>query len=398
MKLTTVSVIRCPDYDRAQLCRAVREALAALPPESWHRPAGATVLLKPNLLSSHAAPDAAVNTHPEFVRAVAELFLEQGCKVLIGDSCGSLSPGSTAQAICATGLDKVAAELGVELVDFDRAPAEERPIPGGVVLKSVRLPKLLREVDLLVTLPKFKTHGLTLLTGAVKNQLGLVAGNGKKEIHRIAPHPREMSQAMADLYSIVRPGLTIMDAVVGMEGNGPAGGRARRAGLLLASADCVALDAVAADLMGCKPGEVLTTRFADERGLGVGGLDRIQVAGVLLDRARIPDWRKPPLFVRSLLFSILPNRFVRWAFGVVGDACASVLDDRCILCGECIANCPAQAIRKEGGRLKVEQSLCISCYCCSEVCKNRAILMRRPIAGRIVHGLYRLAAGRGRVN
>jgi len=398
MKLTTVSIIRCPEYDRGQLRRALREALVALPPESWHRSPGATVLLKPNLLSSHHAIEAAVNTHPEFVRAVAEIFLEQRCKVLIGDSCGSLSPGSTAQAIRATGLDKVAAELGVELVDFDRAPSEDIPIPGGRVLKSLRLPKLLREVDLLVTLPKFKTHGLTLLTAAVKNQLGLVAGSGKKEVHQRAPHPREMSQAMVDLYSVVRPGLAIMDAVAGMEGNGPAGGRARQAGFVIASADGVALDAIAADLMGCKPGEVLTTRFADERGLGVGRLDQIAVVGVPLDQARIPDWRKPPLFVRSLLFSILPDRFVRWAYDVVGSGCASVLDDRCILCGECIANCPAQAFRKVGGRLKVEQSLCICCYCCSEVCKNRAILMRRPFAGRIVHRLFRRAAGRGKAN
>lgn len=185
-----------------------------------------------------------------------------------------------------------------------------------------------------------------------------------------------------------------MDAVVGMEGNGPAGGSARKAGLVLASADCVALDAVAADLMGCKPGVVLTTRFADESGLGVGRLDQIEVVGAPLDQIRIPDWRKPPPFVRSLLFTLLPDWFVRWAYNVVGGACASVMDDRCILCGECVANCPAKAFREVGGRLKVEQSLCISCYCCSEVCKNRAILMRRPIAGRIVHGVYHLAAGR----
>jgi ferredoxin len=228
----------------------------------------------------------------------------------------------------------------------------------------------------------------------VKNQFGLIAGSAKKEIHKLAPHPRDLSRALADLHSVVRPGLAIMDAVAGMDGNGPAGGRARRVGLLLASADGVALDAVAACVMGCKPGEVESTRGADARGLGVGQMDRIEVAGVPLDDARIADWRKPPLFVRSLLFSILPDWSVRWAYDVAGGGCAAVLDDRCILCGECIANCPVKAFRKVGGRLKVEESLCISCHCCSEVCKNRAIVMRRSFAGRVVHGLYRFAAGR----
>jgi uncharacterized protein (DUF362 family)/Pyruvate/2-oxoacid:ferredoxin oxidoreductase delta subunit len=391
-----VAIVRCADYDPARVRAAVGEAVRLLPwrPESVRQ--GATVLLKPNLLSSNDPPERAVNTHPAFVKAVAEMFIARGHRVLIGDSCGSLSPGSTAKAIATTGLDRVAAETGAEIVDFDKASAVEVEIPDGRILKKVKIPKIVREVDFFVTLPKFKTHSLTLLTGAVKNQFGLIAGKGKKDLHLLAPKPALMAEALLDIHSVARPHLALMDAVLGMEGNGPAAGRPRGIGLILAAEDAVSLDAVMAALMGYDAAEVDTVRRGHERRLGIGRMEEITLHGVPPAEAAPKDFAKPSCRMRNALFRALPVSFIRWAFETVGARRAEVLDDLCVRCGECIANCPAKALRDRNGTVRAEPALCIGCYCCTEVCERRAILMRRPLTGRVVHALARLAQGRGK--
>jgi uncharacterized protein (DUF362 family)/Pyruvate/2-oxoacid:ferredoxin oxidoreductase delta subunit len=391
MAKSSVSLVRCADYDPPRVRRAVEEALSLVAGLPDLAGGGKRVLLKPNLLSSNDPPERAVNTHPEFVRAVTEFFIARGWRVLIGDSCGSMAPGSTGQAIRTTGLDRVAQATGAEMVDFDRAPSIEMPIADGRVLRTVKVPQLIREVDLFVTLPKLKTHGLTLLSGAVKNQLGLVPGKGKKDIHLLAPKLEMMAEALLDIHSLVRPRLAVMDGIVAMEGNGPAAGQPRAVGLVIASADAVSLDAVAAEVIGCDRGEVDTTRLGHERGLGIGRIEEIDLSGVPLNEAIVQDFKKPPRKVTSGLFKLMPSFLLRWMIDNVGAAHAEVMDDRCVLCGECVANCPAKAIKKVGGRMRADRRLCISCYCCSEVCARRAITMRRPLGGRALHALARLA-------
>lgn len=392
----TVSIVRCADYDRARVREAVREALRLLPEAEAVLPLRGRVLLKPNLISSNDPPERAVNTHPEFIRAVAEFFIERGCKVFIGDSCGSLASGSTGRAIQVTGLREVASETGAELLDFDRLPARTARVPEARVLHAIQMPAVLATMDLIVTLPKFKTHGLTLMTGAVKNQLGVIPGKGKKDAHVAAPKPDLMAEALVDVHSAVRPRLAFMDAILGMEGNGPTAGDPRAVGLVLASADCVALDAVAAEIMGYAPGDIETTTAAAARGLGVGDLKDIRVAGCPLEAVRLKDFRKPPMNVRSAVHSLIPAAVLGWMYEQAGSTCADVLDDRCVICGECIANCPAAALREEQGRVRADPVRCISCYCCAEVCRRRAIRMRRPFAGRVVHALARALTGRWR--
>jgi len=386
----TVSIVRCEDYDLDRVRAAVREALALLPGIGGLIEGVRRVLLKPNLLSSHDSPEAAINTHPAVTHAVAEFFVERGCKVFIGDSCGSMEAGSTARAMELTGLHEVAAATGAELVDFDKAPSEEVRIPGGRVLDRVRIPKLVREVDLFVTLPKLKTHGLTLLTGAVKNQYGLMPGWGKKQTHLAAPKPADLARAVVDIFSVASPRLAVMDAIVGMEGNGPAAGAPRRVGLVLAGADAVAVDAVAAEVMGYARDEILTTAFAHERGLGVGRLDEIGLRGAPLAEVVIPDFAKPPRGVTGVMFAVLPKCLVRWFINTYSAARPVIMDDRCLVCGECVANCPAGALRESKGKIVADHSRCIGCYCCAEICKERAVEMRRPVAGRLVRGLARL--------
>ena len=384
MTRPTVALVRCPTYDREQVREAVAEAFGLTPGADDLLGEGRRVLLKPNLLSSNDPPERAVNTHPEFVRAVAEYCIAHGCKVFIGDSCGSLAAGSTAKAIAVTGLDVVADETGAEIVNFDKIPSVQVGVAGGRVMTSVGVAEVYQEVDVVVTLPKFKTHGLTLLTGALKNQFGMLPGRTKKDTHVAAPKPVAMAEALVDVYSAARPHLAVMDGIVGMEGNGPAAGPPKEVGLVLASLDGVALDAVVANIMGFAPGEVLTTAFAHRRGLGIGDLAEIDIAGVSLDEARIDGFKMPPQRIQSILFSLIPGAVVRWLFNQLGSRRPVILDDRCVRCGLCVANCPVGAMQLKKGKITCATSKCISCYCCTEVCPERAIEMRRPWAGRLI--------------
>jgi uncharacterized protein (DUF362 family)/Pyruvate/2-oxoacid:ferredoxin oxidoreductase delta subunit len=378
--MSTVAIMPCADYRRDNVRAAVGKCLDACDGLEALL-ADKRVLLKPNLLSSTARPEHAVNTHPEVVRAVAEILISDfRCKVLIGDSCGTVAPGATARALENSGIASLASELGIESVNFDTCGAERVTSPGATIMREFYVARPALEADVIFNLPKFKTHHLVLLTGAIKNMLGAIPGRGKKLVHLAAPKPDAMAAALTDIYEIIRPRITLTDAVTGMEGTGPNGGKLRHVGLLLASTDGVALDAVAGDIMSYRPGDVLTTQFAHQRRIGTGALDAISVLGEPLERARIADFKKPVSYGKSWLFRLIPDRAARWAMQQFS-ACTSVIAHaRCVRCKECIVNCPVGRLKLEHGRVAATSIPCIACYCCEEVCDYDAIhIVRSPM-------------------
>jgi len=399
--MSTVAVARCASYERQAVRAAVRECLDALDGlEALLR--SKAVLLKPNLLSSTAGPDEPVNTHPEVVRAVAERLVgDFGCRVRIGDSCGTVRPHATECALANSGVFAVAEELGAEVVNFDEDGFETLDVAGPGPLRRFDVARAVLEAEVVVSLPKFKTHQLTLLTGAVKNMLGVVPGRGKKQVHLAAPKPDAMAEALVAIYAKVPPHLVLMDAVVGMEGNGPNGGTPRPVGLLLASRDGVAVDAVAGAIMGYAEQEVQTTRLAHERGLGVGRLDGITVLGGRPEEFVVPDFRKPFSYRRSFLFALIPAALARWFLRHAASYHSEVDPDRCVRCLQCVENCPSGALSEISGRIVCDRARCIACYCCEEVCDYDAVrVVRSPLvrAGERAKDLLRFGhRGRRRV-
>lgn len=387
LRKSPVSIVRCTSYELELVCEAVREAVDMVAGSTDMLREGSTVLLKPNLLSAWDPPERAVNTHPTIVHAVAEYCISRGCKVKIGDSCGSLTPGSTRRAMEVTRLPQVAEETGAELVNLDQAARVRVSVDGGAVLNEVLVSQEYFTADFVVSLPKLKTHGLTMMTGAVKNQFGLVPGRLKKQIHLAAPKPTDMARALVDVFSVVRPDLAIMDGIVGMEGNGPAAGDAKSMGFILAADDAVALDAVAARIMGFSPLEIPTTAEAADRDLGAGQLDDIQLHGLELAQASARDFRPPSRKAMSAAVRLLPTGLFRWAFEQFGKGWPSIDENRCTLCGECVANCPAGALERKDGRILVRRDHCIACYCCTEVCRQRAVDLRVPPWQRALRSL-----------
>jgi uncharacterized protein (DUF362 family)/NAD-dependent dihydropyrimidine dehydrogenase PreA subunit len=376
---TKVAVTRCPDYGEERVRQAVRQAVALIGGTGDVINPGDRVLLKANMLAP-AYPAESVTSHPAVVRAAIELVKEAGGVPIVADSPGYFYAGGKCRALTVCGLKDVADELEVESLQFEAMenPFVETPVPGGVYLDSIFAARLALEVDVIVSLPKLKTHASTWYTGAVKNMFGAVATRTRKQAHILASYER-FSSSIVDIFSVLKPQLTIMDGVIGMEGEGPRHGSPRELGVILASRDAVALDAVASKIIGFEPMEIFTTRDATARGLGNGNLDEIEVLGAPIDEVAV-NFEKPSgkrLNIPPLLMKVA-SRFIKVQPHCVKDTC-----DKCRICEK---SCPVDAITMRPW-LEIDRDRCIECYCCNEMCPTGAMEIRKSwLAERLSRG------------
>ena len=336
------------------------------------------VLVKPNLLlPSH--PDKAIITHPTVVRAVVRLVQEAGGRVLIADNPGSpITRLAWLRAYEQTGLAAIAAETGAELeVEFR---PRQHPFPGGRLLKAIDTSHFVDECDVVISVSKLKTHGLMRFTGAVKNLFGTVPGMTKMAYHAKLQTVEQFADMLLDVAAFVWPALNIMDAVVGMDGNGPSGGAPFPIGAILAGTDPVAVDVAALSLVDCEPTTIPTVAAAVRRGWCTGWVSDLAILGDDLVLHRVAGFRLPP-GGRSDIAS-LPQFLRRW--GVRHMVARPIVTDRCVDCGICIANCPVQTIHRVDGRARIFPARCIYCYCCHEFCPEQAIELRRSSIGQVI--------------
>ncbi|MCR4292302.1 MAG: DUF362 domain-containing protein [Candidatus Kuenenia sp.] len=386
--MSIVSIAKCDDYTPEKVYHAIHRSLSLLNgTEMLVRP-GKKVLLKLNLLSSSQPPERAVNTHPAVVRALVDIFQKDfGCEVYIGDSSGSVKNSSTFNAFRVTRINEIAENTGAKIVNFDKDKYIDVYNKDYEILDKFRIARTLREVDFIVSVPKLKTHGLTQYTGAIKNMLGSIPGNGKKNVHLIAPKPTVFAKALVDIYQMAPPHLIIMDAIVGMEGNGPNAGNPKKVGLIISSRDSVALDTVASNIIGFEPMAVPTIRFAHQRGLGIGELSNITVAGESIQNVAVHDFKKPSSGAQDFAGKYLPNFLLAMMFDNTCSTFSTVNHSNCTRCYECVRNCPAGAMSKDTGKVEVDKKKCIGCFCCDEVCDFHAIEMKRSLVGRALLGM-----------
>jgi uncharacterized protein (DUF362 family)/Pyruvate/2-oxoacid:ferredoxin oxidoreductase delta subunit len=323
---------------------------------------GERVLIKPNLLKARP-PEAAVTTHPEIVRAAIRLVREAEGIPLVGDSPGIGELRSVSER---AGILAVIEEEGASLADFDAAVT----VKSGGRFQRLEIARAAAEADAIINLPKLKTHGMTVLTGAVKNLFGCVPGKRKVQWHfNTGVDHHAFARLLVELSAALKPRLTIMDAVVAMEGNGPGSGDPRAVGLVLAGRDPVAVDVIAAGIVGVPPAQLPVMRAAIDAGIGEADPDRITILGEPLDASRVPHFIIPP---REHTEWRLPE----WSRRVLKDALTTrpVINDRdCIRCGICQRDCPRQAIADEDRRLVIDYRNCIRCFCCQEFCPQGAI-------------------------
>jgi uncharacterized protein (DUF362 family)/NAD-dependent dihydropyrimidine dehydrogenase PreA subunit len=360
---------------------------------------GQKILIKPNCLMG-SSPEAAVTTHPSVISAVVKEVIRAGAAALVGDSPGNAYT-NIAKTMEETGIKKAVEEAGGKMIYFQQEGVVEVKSPSN---KTIPIARVIFEVDAIINLPKLKTHNLTLFTGAIKNMFGLVPGFNKAQFHLRFPKPRDFAEALVDIFEIAKPRLTIMDAVVGMEGPGPANGTPRKLGALLASTDSVAVDAVSSHLIGYDPFQIDTTVIAARRKLGEGRLENIETPGADIKDLRQADWKHP--FNINFLTNRLPEFVYRLLSPIVNRVRVDPLIDqkKCTRCLVCVKNCPAKTILTrpltpslpagrqglykrggtKGGEFKVEIDLrnCIHCFCCHELCRYDAVKLQRSWLAR----------------
>ncbi|WP_432822335.1 DUF362 domain-containing protein [Trichloromonas sp.] len=368
-----VSLRAATSYDRAVIEAALVDLLAPLGGmEAFVRP-GQKVLLKPNLLSAKA-PEKAVTTHPEIVRAVIRMAQQAGGIVSVGDSPGVGSPRHVA-ARC--GILEVIEETGATFAPFSESVKVR---PKGATFHELEIARDILEAEVIINLPKLKTHQMMGFTCAVKNLFGAVVGMRKPRLHLQAGTDKAFFALMLlELAEHVRPALSIVDAVTGMEGDGPGSGDPVHIGALLAGADPLAVDTVAADLVLMPPEQNWPQKIARQTGRYGSRIAEVETVGDALESLRPGSFR--PSKTADVNFGLPPflkNRLRRSL-----TALPAVDLSRCEVCGLCVKHCPPEAMTLAGGRLQIDYKRCIGCFCCQELCPHGALLTRQGLLLRL---------------
>ncbi len=380
---TAVAVVGCPSYEAESLGRSLGRCLDLLGGLNSFLAGGIRVFVKINHLGPLAPPERAICTHPLYVREILRLLLDSGVRVTVGDDV-NFGPGDE---FATTGFRRVCQDLGVPLINLRETGFVEVPLRGDV-LKSVYIARPVLESDAVFNLPKLKTHSFTAFTGALKNMYGIIPCGLRLEYHRRFPRNEVFSRMLVDVFSASPPSLSIMDAVIGMEGEGPSSGVPRKIGLIIGSRDAVAVDAVASRVVGYHPLSVFTTSVAHDRGLGIGDLQRIDILGERVQDVEVQDFR-PSALAAGLFRRWLPSFIYAYVSGQL-ILTPEVVPEKCQACLECIHICPTRTIREINGRPWIEESGCINCLCCHEVCIHRSIRLRQRSVGRCIRSADRL--------
>ncbi len=374
---TKVCSVACSNYDYQLVKKSLKEVFNTIQVAKLINP-GDVVLLKPNLLSPHQ-PKKAITTHPVIVEVLIELLQEQEATVKLGESSGIMLRGSslTDESFVATGMKEVCDKYQVEMINFDKTSVKESA-KGELTGERFFLPQPLLEADIIISLPKLKTHNLTLFTGAIKNLYGCIPGFRKAEYHKIYPNPVDFAELVVDLYHAIKPDLAIMDGVVALEGDGPgSSGDSCKVGTILGSKDLVALDAVAASYLGYKSNDVPITKLANQEGYGQSQLEKIEVVGSFTPTDREYD------LPSNFLLSILPSFLLRPLASRLM-LLPEINQDKCIKCNRCLENCPKEVIVERNNHLEIEYDECIKCLCCQELCPEDAVFVKETFLVKLI--------------
>jgi uncharacterized protein (DUF362 family)/Pyruvate/2-oxoacid:ferredoxin oxidoreductase delta subunit len=362
--MSNVLVLNCPNYNSETVDKVIatvfKESKVKIKPKS-------TVLIKPNILMAKK-PEFACSTNPAIVEAVCKILAKNKCEIIIGESSG----WNTAQGFEVSGIKAVAEKYHAKIVIFENDKISEKSIDGKV-LKELKITSLIDKVDYIINLPKMKTHMLMRITGAVKNCYGFIPGFQKALYHAKGRDEQLFGELLIDIYLQCKDkiAINIMDAVVGMEGEGPGSGDPKNTGLILASTDAVALDVVQSKIMGFEPEKIQSTRAAIDR--GILNISDVKVLGDYTD-TNIPLIPYRPAGSDTGIKKFVTS--LKFVFSKTTILIPEVNKDKCIRCGICAKLCPVQCITLKPYPI-FDRKICIKCYCCHEHCPKGAIFLKR---------------------
>jgi uncharacterized protein (DUF362 family)/Pyruvate/2-oxoacid:ferredoxin oxidoreductase delta subunit len=334
---------------------------------------GKKVLLKPNILTDDD-PGKCISTHPVVVEAMIRFLQSNGAIVLVGDSPAVHSNKFKGEK---SGIHKVCEITGARWVDFMASPVEKNLKKG-----KIRIAGVVNEVDLIISLPKFKNHELVYFTGAIKNTLGLVPGFSKAKQHALHQDRSRFGEFLVDLNEAVTPDYFLMDGIMGMEGPGPGRGIPVEIGLILGSTNPLALDIIASRIAGYEPLLIPTSRAAFFRKIWLRSEEDIAYDGPEINSIIKKGFKKIPISTTNniaLKFILKRIKFLKKL-----ERRPVFVHENCSGCQKCVDICPVQAIHPLPGKkthIVLTDSKCIRCFCCSEVCTDNAVVIRRKVLG-----------------
>ena len=378
-----VSIVGLPEYELQSAREALTKLLSSIGGLDFVKE-GMRIVIKTNLVSA-MAPDTAATTHHVLLSALCELLVERGATVVIGDSPGGLyNSAYVGRVYRASGVTESEAHGAILNRDFGESVAvfEEAK-----VLHTFTYTSYLDNADAIINFCKLKSHGMMSMSCAAKNMFGVIPGIIKPEYHYRFPKYSDFANMLLDIDEYFHPVLSICDAVVGMEGNGPTAGSPRHIGCLLASHSPHTLDVVAARIIGLDPLSIPTIIEAKGRGMIPENPDDVVTLG-RVDDFIVRDF-ETVTEKRSLEFTGNGKNPIKRAFGKIAGSILKtrpvLKKDLCVGCGVCKNICPAKAIVIKDKKAIIDRSLCIRCFCCQEFCPKSAMKVRRTALGAIFH-------------
>lgn len=387
---TKVAIIRCKSYDEKLVYNAVKKGIELIGGVDSFAKKGENILLKTSTLAGEK-PETSCCTHPSILNAVIKVLLEKNISIFYGDSPGFEKP---VNVLTKSGLKEIGDKYNLEIGDFEHGKAVD--FPRAMVCDKFNIANACLEADGIISLPKMKTHGLTRITGAIKNQMGCVQGLHKAALHAKYPNAVTFSKMLVDLNNLLKPRLFIMDGIMAMEGNGPRGGEPVKMNCIIVSKDPVAVDATFCRMININPSFVPTNKYGKTSGLGTYLEDEIEYDGEPVKDFINKKFKADKSPVGASLFWS-SGKLVRNSFY----AKPVITPDKCTKCGICVDECPVEgkALQfkklngdngKGNGKLNKKEppvydyDKCIRCYCCQEMCPYKAIYLKKPLIRRIL--------------
>lgn len=377
-----VVIKKCEEYDFNLVREKINEIFNTLDFYSKINK-DTNVFIKLNLVGAFDC-SLGITTHPIVLKAVLDLLKDKTNNIVVGDN-----PATKDQIVTLKkcGLYNIIKEYNCDILEPTIFTKINNSNPK--IYNTFEVSKQMIDADVLINIPKLKTHTLAYMTVAQKNFFGLIYGLNKSAWHVKASNPLEFGEAINDLYGALLESykdktiLHLCDGILGLEGEGPSSaGNPKNANCLLGSYDAVSLDRIACELVKLDHSKLYITNIAGERKYGEGDLYKINILGDDLSNFEDIHFVAPKDSLSHIGLKFLRFKFLR---NLILEH-PKINKDKCIKCGECAKICPPKTMKLEKGQIPhLKNTQCIRCWCCAEVCPRSAIdKSNRPLLGKIL--------------
>ncbi len=367
-----VYIYKCVNYEEKNVNKAMKELLSSFSVLKKIKP-GTKVVIKANLVSA-MSPEKSATVHPELLKYLTKFLQDKGCIVTIGDSPGGIyTKAHLSHVYNITKMDETGALLNE---DFS---VKKAVFNDAQVLKTFDYTGYLDNADMIINFCKLKSHAMMKMSCAVKNLFGTIPGTTKPEYHYRFPNHVDFANMLIDLNEYFKPVINIVDAIVGMDGNGPTMGNPKQIGCVLASENPYELDYICAKIIGLKEDDVETIKQSIIRKLC--NPDKIDLNDNL-DKYLIKDFEVKK-GRNSIAFREndkgLISKIIAFGGNKIFTNKPHCISKKCIGCAKCANICPAHAIKMENKKPHIDRSKCIKCYCCQEFCPVGAMRVKTSL-------------------